>query len=257
MNAGVARRGWPAAFLIGSAVLSVAGYVVLGSAFGWPDVLDEPGTTALDKYIAAETTIRLGFYAMTLSSLLLIPAAFALQAATVADHTAARVVTAFGVLGAFAQMLGWLRWVVAVPVQADLWTAAGNDQQARQAVSLAYDSLNAYAGGTLGEHLGWLLQCVWAVGIFVFALRTVGIPRWVSWIGLALALGWAATVPLATATGAAGLETIGLSIYSAWYVWILVLGVVIATRAIGPGSRPLPTDGAGLDPSRTEGIAVR
>lgn len=238
MNAGVARRPALGASLIGSAVLSVVGYLILGSAFGWPDVLDEPGSTALDKYIAAETAIRLGFYAMTLSSLLLIPAAIALQAATVADHTAARVVTAFGVLGAFAQMLGWLRWVVAVPVQADLWTAAATDQQARQAVSVAYDSLNAYAGGTLGEHLGWLLQAAWAIGIFVFALRTAGIPRWLSWTGLALALGWAATVPLATATGAAGLETIGMSIYSAWYVWILVLGVAISARRVGPGSQP-------------------
>jgi hypothetical protein len=234
MSATARRRPLTGALLIASAVLSVAGYVILGSQFGWPDVLDERGTTALDKFLDAQAAIRAGFYVMALSSLAMIPAAFGLQAATARDLTAARVVTAFGVLGAFAQLLGWLRWVTAVPVQAELWTAAGTDQQARAAVAVAYDSLNAYAGGTLGEHLGWLLQGLWAVGVFVLALRSEGIPRWLSGIGLALAVGWAATVPLATAAGIASLETIGLSVYSAWYVWMLVFGFMIAFRRVGP-----------------------
>lgn len=129
------RRPVTGAFLIGSAVLSIIGFVVLGTQFGWPDVLDEPGTTALDGYRDAETAIRAGFYVMAMASLAMIPAAYGLHAALSRDHVAARAVIAIGVLGAFARMLGWLRWVTAVPVQADLWEQAGTDESARFAVA--------------------------------------------------------------------------------------------------------------------------
>lgn len=234
MSAAFGRRPVTGALLAASALLSVVGYIVLGTQFDWPGVLDEPGTTALDKYVAAEQAIRAGFYVMTLASLVLIPAAFGLQAATTRDHTAARVITAFGVLGAFAQMLGWLRWPITVPSVADSWTAAQGDPTAEVAVATSYDVLNTYAGGALGEHLGWLLQGVWAVGVFVIAWRAVGIPRWVSGIGLALSAVWAVVVPFATATGWGAAEFWGLNVYTAWYVWMLVFGVVLVLRRVGP-----------------------
>ncbi len=229
-----ARRTGTGLLLVASALLSILGYAILAPAFDWPAVLDEPGVTALDKYVDAEAAIRTGFYVMALASLVLVPAAFGLQAAVSRDRAAARAVTAFGVLAAFAQMLGWLRWVVAVPMQADAWVAARGDETARTAVATAYDTLNAYAGGTLGEHLGWLLQGIWAVGVFVLALRATGIPRWVSVIGLVLSAIWAALVPFATAVGDDTLETLGLNVYTAWYVWLLVLGVIVAARRVGP-----------------------
>lgn len=240
MSAAFGRRPVTGLLLIASAVLSVIGYVVLGTRFDWPAVLDEPGTTALDKYVAAEQAIRAGFYVMALSSLVLIPAAFGLQAATTRDHTAARVVTAFGVLGAFAQLLGWLRWPITMPSVADSWVAAQGDPVAETAVATSYDVLNTYAGGALGEHLGWLLQGVWAVGVFVIGLRAVGLPRWVSWVGLALSAVWAVAVPLGTALGNGTLEFWGLNVYTAWYVWLIVFGVVIATRRTGPPNDEAP-----------------
>ncbi len=179
----------------------MVGHIVLGTQFEWPGVLDEPGTSALDKYVAAEQAIRAGFDVMSLASLVLIPAAFGLQAATTRDHTAARIITAFGVLGAFAQLLGWLRWPITMPSVADSWVAAQGDPTAETAVATSYDMLNNYAGGALGEHLGWLLQGVWAVGIFVIGLRAVGLPKWVSWVGLVLSALWAVAVPVGTALG--------------------------------------------------------
>jgi hypothetical protein len=238
MSAEFGRRPVAGGLLIASSLLSLVGYIVLGTQFGWPDVLDEPGTTALDSYVAAEQAVRAGFYVMTLASLVLIPGAFALQAALTRDHTAARVITAFGVLAAFAQMLGWLRWVVAVPVLADAWTAAEGDPAARAVVATSYDTLNAYAGGTLGEHLGWLLQGIWAVGLFVIALRATGMPRWVSGIALVLSVAWGVAVPVATAAGLDALEFWGLNAYTVWYVWLIVVGVVLVVRRVGPPAEP-------------------
>jgi len=39
------------ALLASSGILSLIGYAILGTQFGWPAVLDEPGTAALDRFV--------------------------------------------------------------------------------------------------------------------------------------------------------------------------------------------------------------
>lgn len=228
------------ALLAGSGVLSLLGYAVLGTQFGWPAVLDEPGTVALDRFVEAEQAVRAGFYVFLLSSLLLVPAAVAVQDGLTRGQTAARAVTAFGVLGAFAQMLGWVRWPLTVPGLADRWTDPGATEAERAATAAVYDLVNGYAGGALGEHLGWLLQGVWAVGVSLFVLRARGVPRWFAVLGVPLAAVWAVLVPVATASGQPTLEFWGLNVYTAWYLWLLALGVLLVVRRVGP---PLEADG--------------
>lgn len=217
--------------LIVSGGLSVAGYLVLGTRFGWPAVLDEPGTTALDAFVEAQAWVRFGFYLFLLSSLVLIPAAIGLLDELGADSTAARSVAAFGVLGAFAQMLGWVRWPIAVPGLAEAWTDPAATATQREATAAAYDVLNGYAGGALGEHLGWLLQGIWAVGIAVLALRATGVPRWFATLGLVVAAAWALAVPTATAVGLETLEFWGLNVYTAWYLWLMAFGMLLLRRS--------------------------
>ncbi len=121
--------------------------------------------------------MRFGFYLSLLSSLALIPAAIGLLDEFGARSKAARAVAAFGVLGAFAQMLGWVRWPSVVPGLAEAWADPAATATQREATAAAYDVLNGYAGGALGEHLGWLLQGIWAVGVGVPALRAAHVPR--------------------------------------------------------------------------------
>jgi hypothetical protein len=213
--------------LIASAVLSIGGYLVLGTQFGWPAVLDEPGTTALDAFVAAQAWVRFGFYLFLLSSLVLVPAAIGLHDHLDRSSPGSVSVAAFGVLGAFAQMLGWVRWPVTVPSLAQAWTDPAATDSSREATAAAYDVLNGYAGAALGEHLGWLLQGIWAVGIAVLLLRTRRVPRWFAGLGLGLAALWAAAVPTATAVGLETLEFWGLNAYSAWYLWLFALGVLL------------------------------
>ncbi len=228
------------ALLIGSAVLSLVGYAILGTQFGWPAVLDEPGTSALDRFVEAEVWVRTGFYVFLISSLLLIPAAVAVQDGLTRGQTTARAVTTFGVLGAFAQMLGWVRWPITVPGIADRWTDPSATEAERAATAAVYDLVNGYAGGALGEHLGWLLQGVWAVGVSVFVLRSHGLPRWFAGLGVVLATVWAVVVPLATAIEAATLEFWGLNVYTGWYLWLLALGVLLVVRPVEAADAPVP-----------------
>jgi hypothetical protein len=228
------RLPFTGGLLAGSAVLSLIGYAILGTQFGWPAVLDEPGTVALDAFVESEQWVRAGFYVFLVSSLLLVPAAIGAQDGLTRGQTAARAITAFGVLGAFAQMLGWVRWPITVPGLADRWTDPDATEAELAATAAVYDLVNGYAGGALGEHLGWLLQGVWAVGLSLFVLRARGLPRWFAVLGVVLSATWAVLVPVATAFGAPTLEFWSLNVYTAWYLWLLALGILLVVRPVEP-----------------------
>jgi len=226
------RRPVTGALLVAASVLAAIGAAWLSTAFGWPDVLDEPGSTVLPRFLAAESAVRTAFSLLLVSSLLLIPAAIYLEQ-LFGDRPGpgVRVVTAFGVLGGFAQILGWVRWPVTVPHLAAGY--ATSDDAARGAISASYDVLNRYAGGALGEHLGWLFQGLWAVGIAILLLRVTGIPRWFAIVGLALSVLW---LPMLWASGlfeAEWLAPLGSTISAVWYLWLLALGVVLMVRKVG------------------------
>ena len=234
-------RRWPAtgALLAGSGVLATIGATILSAQFGWPAVLDEPGTTVLPLFAAHENAVRAGFYLMLVSSLLLVPAAFGVEAALTRGTAGARAMTTFGVAGALFQILGWVRWPITVPYLADAYAAA--DDAGRQAVAASFDVLNRYGGGALGEHLGWLFQGVWAVYVGLVVVRALGVPRWFAGLGLALAGVWAVLVPGAAIMRSEVMSAVGQPVYTAWYVWLLALGVLLLVRRVGPagdGSRP-------------------
>jgi hypothetical protein len=230
-------RRWPVtgALLIAAALLAAVGAVWLMSAFGWPDVLDAPGSEALPSFGASESAVRTAFYLLLVSSLLLIPVAIYLEQVVGGPaRPGVRVVTSFGVLGGFSQILGWVRWPVTVPHLADAYSTS--DETTRAAISASYDVLNRYAGGALGEHLGWLFQGLWAVGIAILLLRVTGIPRWFTIIGLALSALW---LPMLWGSGlfaAEWLAPVGSTISAVWYLWLLALGILVMIRRVGPTS---------------------
>lgn len=219
--------------LIAAAVLAAVGAGWLSAVFSWPDILDAPGGTAIPAFIAAESEVRTAFYLMLVSSLLLIPAAVYLEQVVGGPATpGVRVVTVFGVLGGFAQILGWVRWPVTMTHLAEAYAAA--DEPTRAAVASSYDVLNRYAGGALGEHLGWLFQGLWAIGLAILLLRVHGLPRWYSYLGLALSAAW---LPLTWGSGLfepEWLAPVGSTISVAWYLWLLALGLILTTRQVQP-----------------------
>jgi hypothetical protein len=237
-------RRWPltGGLLVAATVLAAVGATVLGAAFDWPAVLDEPGTVALPAFSADETVIRVGFYAELLSSLLLVPAAYGLRRALGRGSEAMRVFTAFGVAGALFQVLGWVRWPVAVPGLAERFADPGATEAGRAATAAAYDVLNAYAGGAVGEHLGWLFQAPWAVAVGVLALTAVGVPRWFGVLGIVSAVGWAVLIvpePYVPVLGGDGVSGVAFGVYTVWFLWLAALGVLVGLRRVAPGAGAL------------------
>lgn len=223
------------ALLVASSVLAAVGSVIL-TRFGWPGVLDEPASTALPAFARHAGAIRTGFYLQLVSSLLLIPAAIGVQAA-LTRGAAARVFTMFGIAGALFQLLGWVRWPVVVPGLAERYLDPAATESTRAATGAAYDLINAYAGAAVGEHLGWLLQAPWALALGVFALAARGVPRWVGWTGLIPAAVWVPLIvpePFVPALSGDGITAVAFTAYSVWFIWVAVLGVVLAVRRVGP-----------------------
>jgi hypothetical protein len=204
-------------WLVVAGGLAGLGYLVLGTSFGWPAVLDEPGTVALPLFAQA-----------------------AWGRVTPGDLT----ITVFGVLGATIQTFGWARWPVVVPGLSELHATATTGVE-RAVVAADYDLLNAYAGGTLGEFLGWVFQAVWAVGFATWLWKRSALPRWFTGLGLAIAWGWAVTLPTGIALGLGAVEFVGVNVYTVWFLWILAVGVTLAvgrhTGSAGdPAAVPVP-----------------
>lgn len=84
----------------------------------------------------------------------------------------APTITAFGVLAGAFQTLGWIRWPFAAPQLARTYLDPATPEDTRAAAAASYDLINSYAGGALGEHLGWLFQAGWGIGIALLIART-------------------------------------------------------------------------------------
>ena len=218
--------------LAAAAILSAIGYAILGPAFDWPAILDEPGTVALPAFIAHETAVRAGFLVMLASSTLLVAAAVYAHQAWARTTAGDITVSVFGVLGATIQTFGWARWPVAMPALADSYAAVPEAQRA--ALASDYDLLNSYAGGTLGEHLGWMFQAVWAVGLAWWLWQRSGMPQWLTGAGLGISVLWAITLPVGTGFGLPALEFVGVNSYSLWFVWLLALGSWASLKKVRP-----------------------
>lgn len=221
--------------LTASGVAAGIGATILSTTFGWPARLDDHAATALPAFVAQAGAIRTGFALELVSSLLLIPAVIGLGQLI---GPPARWWTVFGVAGAFAQILGWVRWPITVPGLAHDYFAAPAGSPARDAVGASYDLINRYAGGALGEHLGWLFVGLWALGAGVLLGRAV-LPRWFATLGVALTVVW---FPLLMVAGYQGTHAgfaaeVGSLTYTIWAVWTLAAGILVLVRRPLSGTR--------------------
>lgn len=226
-----------ATLLVGFTVLNLAAVVLLGAAYGWPAVLDEPAGVVLPAFAEAQTAVVAGFVLQTLLSVALVPIALGLHREV---DGGARLwpmsVAAFGVLSGLAQTLGWIRWPIVVPGLAETWLDPSTTPEVRAATEVSYDLLNSYAGGALGEYLGWLFQALWAVGVAVLLVRAGVVTRATAAVGAGLTAVWALSflvgpaVP-ALAEGLPG--TAGFAAYGAWFLWLGFVGLVLLRPARG------------------------
>ena len=191
-------------------VLANAAFAGLGSAFDYPDILQESADEILVKFRADETAIIVLFITLALSAALLAPIAVLLG--RLAANERGRWSIRVGIAAAVVQVIGLLRWALIVPFLAD-----------REDTD-AFETVHTVLGTVVGETFGYLLTATWTV-LIISALGERLAGRWFSFLGYGAAalIAVGVLVPL-DVPGADFANFVG---YILWSIWMLAFATLI------------------------------
>lgn len=196
--------------------LAIAGFTALGSIFEYPQILEEPTGDILALFRAHETTVRLWFAVLVVSSALMAPAGIWLG--RVAGPPLGRWIAATGVGAAVVQVVGLQRWVLLVPGLSD----DALDPARRAAAEERFELWHTVLGKAIGETMGYALTATFTV-LVVLALRRTLLPGWLA------VTGYVAAGLIATGVVIPLVEPAGLTNFAGYVVWCAWLLLVAAT----------------------------
>jgi hypothetical protein len=211
-------------------------FTLLARGFDYPDILRQPTGQVLERFAAGGSRLVLTWWGFAMTAVLLAPTVVLLSATLDdADPAVVSLATATGLLAALVQVLGLVRWPFVVPHLARLAADPAASPATRDAVEVAFQTLNRYLGVAVGEHLGYLLTGGWTALVGVALLQSEVLHPLFGVVGLVLAplfvvgalefvggfepRGWrlaGSLVPLA---------------YIGWSVWLLALGIGLLVTA--------------------------
>ncbi len=220
--------GW---LLVAESLLIFVPLTVLGSAINWPKSLNDPADKILPLLVENASAVRFGYLVYLVYSILFwIIASLTIQVLIndEPDSIWLRIANGFGIASAVARCLGIIRWLVAMPALATLYTDPSISTGTRESIAVVYRALNDYAG-SIGEVLGVsLFAGLWLAIVSVRILQTRILPRWLGFLGLVSAtlLG----VQLARLFGVDLGAFISVSV-SVLQLWFLAMGIVLVAKA--------------------------
>jgi Domain of unknown function (DUF4386) len=211
-------------------------FTLLARGFDYPDILRQPTGQVLERFAAGGSRLVLTWWGFAMTAVLLAPTVVLLSATLAdADPTVLSLATATGLGAALVQVLGLVRWPFVVPHLARLAADPAATPATRDAVEVAFQTLNRYLGVAVGEHLGYLLTGGWTALAGVALLQSELLHPLFGVVGLLLAplfvvgslefvggfepRGWrlaGSLVPLA---------------YIGWSLWLLALGIGLLVTA--------------------------
>lgn len=210
--------------LIFTPILFMTSFTLLQINFEYPDILRQPATVVMEKFVAGGSGLIANWYLMVISSILFIPIAVMLHPYLAREDTSYMTfATTFGVIAGIVQMLGFIRWPFLVPTLASTYLDPSTSEATRAAIEVTFTAFNQYAGVGVGEHLGYLFTALWTILIALAMPKSKHFSSWLGWMGGVLAVG----ILLGTLEPA-GVPLVGLInviAYSLWAVWLVILGV--------------------------------
>jgi hypothetical protein len=163
-----------------------------------------------------------GYFVYLVYSILFFPMAYLMiayfEGGRVRSHSG-WIGVGFAAISTLARTIGIVRWLTAMPILARLWAVSpGRD------IEIAYDTLNALAGG-LGEVVGvGIFAGIWVFAVSRSILKYRALPTWTAWLGVAAGASVMAPVVELFGVDIGGLITITTSLI---HIWWLVLGAVL------------------------------
>jgi hypothetical protein len=139
----------------------------------------------------------------------------------------------FLVLAGLVQALAASRWVIMLPIFAQVYADPKTNAITRAALDVNYQAISYFLGLTLGEHFYSIFTGSWSLLLAISLLRTPGEKAWLGWLGIA-----AGTFFLL-----ASFEQLNFSFgnillffvfggYLLWVVWVVSLAVTLLTTRL-------------------------
>lgn len=199
---------------------------LLAARYEYPDILLRDAGEVLTRFHDAGPGMVWTWWFYAACTLGLFVAALTVPDALQLGGAAKRFSTATGLVAAFAQLLGLLRWVFVVPYLAQAWV----DQPAdHHMLRLIFETQHRLFGVLLGEHVGQLFMALWTASVALYQrakwLRTLGLSS-AALLLVGLGAGLARAVPMPAFVTHAPLFG-----FLAWVVWAVATGVVLLNMA--------------------------
>ncbi|WP_161470955.1 DUF4386 domain-containing protein [Tropicimonas marinistellae] len=165
-------------------VAMFGGFMVLGPAFDFPEVLRYPAPERFAIFAQNQSVIRPTYWVLTMTGMTQILISVLLfHAIRAQSQLAATLSLIFGTLAGFCQALGFGRWVILIPY----FVAEAADPEKAQMAAMLEGAFNHYAGILVGEHLANICWGVWLATICVAFLNATNLNRPLALFGIALA----------------------------------------------------------------------
>jgi hypothetical protein len=207
-------------------LLIFAPLIILGGAINWPASLDEPASVNLPLILAEAGAVKLGYFLYLVYSVLIIPVALVISrivGGTQRQNTLLQIANGFAVGSVVLRVLGIIRWLIPMPLLAEVYTDPATTAATREAVAIMYDMLNAYAG-SIGEVLGvGLFAALWVAATSIAILRDGTVPRWVGGYGLLTAVALMAGLLEMVNIDAGALLTVNVTMLHFWWLAIALI----------------------------------
>jgi Domain of unknown function (DUF4386) len=218
--------------------LLLVGFLILADQFSFPEILRASSVKRLTLFRQNQGMIVPAYYMMGLSGLTQIMLAVLFhQSFARSGSTLLVAALVAGVLAGTFQMMGFMRWPIAVPYLAEQMAAASTDET-RGVIALLEGLLNRYAGMVVGEHLGFLAQGAWTmlISLAMFRGQLFAWPYGLVGLVLGVLIAVSAMEQLGGPFEAIGFLSAPVS--AAWLGWLTMCGVSLArTQADGKGPR--------------------
>jgi hypothetical protein len=153
--------------------------------------LSDAADVALPRLLQEIDAVRIGYFVYFLYSVLFLATSSLVVQVLNTSATGSpllRIAEGAGVLSALGRTIGIVRWLTAMPVLAALYLNPSSSVGLREAVSVNYDTLNAFGGG-IGELLGvTTFAAIWVILVSIVILQEGTLPRWLGVFGLLAAV---------------------------------------------------------------------
>jgi hypothetical protein len=225
------QRTIGALLIIGSIAVLIP-YTILTIIFNYPDILRLDAANILIKFHEGGSKLIWTWFTFAVAGIPLLPAYILLGKELENKSSLTKIATSIGVLSLIVQMIGLLRWTFVVPILADLYTNA-QDDNIRSATIVAFKTIHQFGGVLLGEFLGQLFTIAWTILISIIFIKEKLMPKAINILGITSSLIYLmaqaelfkTVIPSIVVWDLAGF--LGSTL---WLVWMIFVGIKLLSK---------------------------